>query len=334
MSSMTTNERLQETLSLALEDRSPGYQDLVSNANVIFQTMKERGQWKPFEGPTIREPLLYNETGSYTRYSGYQFLNPVAAELINSAEFTPKLSAISVMLSGEEILKNSGGAQILDVMEVHMEAAENEMIDRFTEDMHSAGTSDNQIGGLLLAIPTDPTAGTYGGISRVNNSQWRTTTYDANSFYAGETAVTSTSIKKMLDRIIIARSRGKKGPDLLVSSTEHWEAFSQATVAIQRIQGENSKGKLGFQSLEYYGGGRRIELVCEGGVGSAMPSNTTYGIDISSLTMRYHKDRNFSKIGGKQMPVNQDAIVQHIGFFGELTMKNPLHNFKLYDSSP
>ena len=40
------------------------------------------------------------------------------------------------------------------------------------------------------------------------------------------------------------------------------------------------------------------------------------------------------KFGGKQTPVNQDAIVQHVGFFGELTMNNPLHMAKLYDSSP
>jgi hypothetical protein len=65
-----------------------------------------------------------------------------------------------------------------------------------------------------------------------------------------------------------------------------------------------------------------------------MPSNTTYFIDTNALKFRYHPDRNFVKFGGKQQPVNQDAIVQHIGFYGELTMNNPLHMAKLYDSSP
>lgn len=67
---LNTNERLQEALSLAIEDRSSGYQDLVSNANVLMAVMKDKGMWKPFEGPTIRERLLYNETGTFTRYSG------------------------------------------------------------------------------------------------------------------------------------------------------------------------------------------------------------------------------------------------------------------------
>ena len=39
------------------------------------------------------------------------------------------------------------------------------------------------------------------------------------------------------------------------------------------------------------------------------------------------------KFGGKQQPVNQDALVQHIGFYGNLTLNNPLHVSKLFDSN-
>jgi hypothetical protein len=65
-----------------------------------------------------------------------------------------------------------------------------------------------------------------------------------------------------------------------------------------------------------------------------MPSNVSYFIDTTALKFRYHPDRNFVKFGGKAVPVNQDAMVQHVGFFGELTMNNPIHMAKLYDSSP
>jgi hypothetical protein len=91
---INTNERLQEAFSLALEDRSKGYADLVSNANAILAIMKKRGQFKSFSGPTIRERLLYAESGTYTRYAGFQYLNPNPAELFNDAEFTPKLDAV------------------------------------------------------------------------------------------------------------------------------------------------------------------------------------------------------------------------------------------------
>lgn len=331
---LNTNERLQEAFSLALEDRSQGYADLVSNSNAILYLMKKRGQFKTFSGPTIRERLLYAESGTYTRYSGYQFLNPAPAELFDDAEFTPKLAAVSVTLSGEDILKNSGSNQLLDIMEEHIAAAEVELVDRFVEDLHSNGTASNQIGGLQLAIPTTVDSGTYGGISRADNAIWRTTTYDANSAFSGITAVNSTTVKTIFDNIMIARSRGTKGPNVIVSSQEHYIAYTAATTAIQRINDENELGKLGFTNLKYYGSGKSVDVVLEGGIGSAMPSNTSYFIDTSALKFRYHPDRNFVKFGGKQTPINQDAVVQHIGFFGNLTMSNPLHMAKLYDSSP
>ena len=330
---LTSNERLQEAFSLALEDRSQGYADLVSNSNAILYLMKKRGQFKTFSGPTIRERLLYNETGSYTRYAGYQYLNPTPAELFNDAEFTAKLAAVSVTLSGEDILKNSGPNQLKDIMEEHIMAAETELVDRFVEDLHSDGTAANQIGGLQLAIPTTVSSGTYGGISRADNAIWRTSSYDANSAFSGITQVTSTTVKTIFDNIMIARSRGTKGPNVIVASAEHYIAYTAATTAIQRINDENELGKLGFTNLKYYGAGKSVDVVLEGGIGSAMPSNVSYFIDTSALRFRYHPDRNFVKFGGKQTPVNQDAIVQHVGFYGNLILSNPLHMAKLFDSN-
>lgn len=330
---LTSNERLQEAFSLALEDRSQGYADLVSNSNAILFLMKKRGQFKTFSGPTIRERLLYNESGTYTRYSGYQYLNPSPAELFNDAEFTAKLAAVSVTLSGEDILKNSGTNQLKDIMEEHISAAEVELTDRFVEDVHSDGTAANQVGGLQLVIPTTVNSGTYGGIDRSANAIWRTSSYDANSAFTGITQVTSTTVKTIFDNIMIARSRGTKGPNVILSSAEHYIAYTAATVAIQRINDENELGKLGFTNLKYYGAGKSIDVVLEGGIGSAMPSNVSYFIDTAALRFRYHPDRNFVKFGGKQTPTNQDAVVQHIGFYGNLTMNNPLHMAKLYDSN-
>lgn len=333
---LNTNERLQEALSLAVEDRSSGYQDLVSNANVVLAVMKDKGMWRPFEGPTIRERLMYAESGTYTRYSGYQFLNPKPAELINDAEFTPKLAAVSVVLSMEDILQNNGStAQLMNIMDVHLEGAEQELQDRFVEDLHSDGTADSgrQIGGLQLALPTDPTTGTYGGISRADNAIWRTNAYDASSTswdQTSETTVNAAGVKAMFNQIVIETSRGKTGPDLILSSQEHYGAYMAATENIQRItDGGGRVGKLGFPALKFYGAGKSMDVVLEGGIGSAMPGDTTYFMATDHLRFRYHKDRNFSKFGGKQTPVNQDAVVQHIGFYGELTLCNPIHMSKL-----
>lgn len=336
---LTSTEKNQEILSLALEDRSKGYQDLVSNSNALLAVLKRKGLWQTYSGPHIRERLLYNETGSATWYSGFDYLNVTPVELINDAEFSPKMCAVAVTLSNQDILNNSGEAQLMDMMETHISAAEQELEDVVDASLQSDGTGfgGKELGGLKLAIPTTTNTGTYGGISRANNAIWRTTTYDANSLTiagASITAVTSTTIRPILNYIMTTQTRGKRGADLLLMSSNHYAAYDAATVAIQRINDETSLGKLGFQALKYFGAGRQAEIVQDGGIGSNMPQDVTYGIDTQTLRMRYHPERNFDKIGRSMMPINQDAVVQYIGFMGELTMVNPLFNWKLYDSSP
>jgi hypothetical protein len=331
MAQIVSTEKLQEAFSLALEDRSAGYADLVSNSNAILALLKQKGGFKTFSGPTIRERLLYAESGTYTRYSGYGFLNPAPADLFSDAEFTPKLAAVSVTLSGEDILKNSGPNQLLDIMEEHISAAETELQDRFVEDLHSAGTETNQIGGLQLAVPTTEDSGTYGGIDRSAVALWRTGSYDSSSDFS--TTLSATTIHDVYTRVLIAHSRGKKGPNLIAADANHYRMFQAALVAIQRVTKEGKLAELGFPSIAFAGAGYNLDVVLEGGIGSAMPASTSYFLKVGDdgLRFRYHPDRNFVAFGGKQRPVNQDAVVQHIGFFGNLTMANPLHQAKLID---
>lgn len=335
---LTAVEKNQEILSLALEDRSSGYQDLVSNSNPLLALMKDKGLFQPYSGPRIRERLLYNKTGSAVWYNGYDFLNPRPAELFNDAEFTPKMCAVAVVLTNEEILNNEGTNQLVDVMEAHIEAAENELLDEVDVSIHGNGTrfGGKELGGLQIAVPTVVNSGVYGGIDRGTAPAWRTSVFDANSFLpSAGTQVTATTIRPMLNAIVMQRSRGKQAASLLLMSPEHYAAYDAATVAIQRVtDGGDVIGRLGFTRLKYYGPGRSADIVLGGGIGNNMPSNTTYGLDVDSLRLRYHPERNFDKIGRSMMPINQDAVVQYIGFMGELTMKNPLFQWKLIDSNP
>ena len=74
----------------------------------------------------------------------------------------------------------------------------------------------------------------------------------------------------------------------------------------------------------------------DGGIGSNMPANTTFGINTDTLRMRYHPNRNFDKLfeGDGMTPIDKDAVAQFIGLMGELTMVNPMFNWRLYDSNP
>src|SRR4051812_34965879 len=183
MPNVTTNAAYQQILSMAIEDRSSGYQDLVSNNNVLLAVMKRKGLWQTYSGPKIRQTLQIGKSSAQW-YSGYdQLLNP-AIDLFNDAFYDPKMVVVPVILSMQEILNNEGQAQLMDVYDSYISAAERSLEDTMDAGIYSDGTANGgkQITGLATAIPIVTNTGVYGGIDRATASIWRTSTFDANSF--------------------------------------------------------------------------------------------------------------------------------------------------------
>jgi hypothetical protein len=335
---INTNINYQQVLSTALEDRSDTYQDIVSDAVPLFDVLRRKGLWKTYSGPRIRQTLRI-DLPVIQWYAGYDVLENPPREIFNDAYFTPKLCVVPISLTNEEILNNAGSAELYDIMEEYIAAAEEGLINGMEEALFSDGSGNGgkQLGGLNLAVPITPT-NVYGGIDRNTYSIWRTKSYDANSFATDiGTGITSTTIRPFLMRIMNQMSRGRRAPDLILMSPEHFEKYDAATVAIQRINtNEGGLGRLGFKTLEYIGAGNRAEIVYGGGKGSAMPANTTFLLETDTFRMRYNPERNFDKLfkGDGQMPINQDAVAQYIGWVGELTVTNPIFNGRLYDSVP
>jgi len=332
-----TTVHYQQILSMAIEDRSSSYQDLVSNNNALLAILREKGLWQTYSGPRIRQTLqIAKQVAQW--YNGYDpLLNP-AVDLFADAFYEPKMVVVPVILSNQEILNNEGEAQLMDVLDSYMDAAERALEDAMDVGIHSDGSANSgkQLSGLKVAIPTVANAGIYGGINRATNAWWQTKTFDAHTaFPTIGTQVNATTIRPILNVIQTQQSRGKDYADLLLMSPEHYAAYDAATLPIQR-QTSGSLGKLGFSTLEYIGGGKRSTIVMDGGIGSNMPANTTYGLHTDSLRLRYNANRNFDRLftGEGQMPIDKDAIAQFIGWMGELTMTNPLFNWKLYDSVP
>jgi hypothetical protein len=333
----------QQILSMSLEERSSGYEDLVSNNNALLAVLRRKGLWQTYSGPKIRQTLQVGKNNAQW-YSGYdQLLNP-AIDLFNDAVYDPKMVVVPVILSMQEILNNEGTNQLIDVYEAYIKAAEKALEDAMDAGIYSDGTANGnkQITGLATAIPVTTTSGQYGGIDRGSATIWRTTTFDPHGT-AGTvtlapfgTQVSSTTIRPMLNFAMTRNSRGRDYADLLIMSPEHYAAYDAATLPIQRQTNSTSLGSLGFSALEYIGGGKRAEIVLDGGIGSNMPANTTFGIDTDSLRLRYHPNRNFDKLfeGDGMMPIDKDAVAQFIGWMGELTMTNPLFNWRFYDSNP
>lgn len=335
---IVSNRQYQQVLTASRAEVAAEIQDLVSDEIALLNILRRKGAIRSFSGPEIRVPIQIAKQNSQWA-KGYDILANPPIELFNSAVFSPAALYTPISFTGQEMRANEGANQIFDVVKATVDAAKMSAKEDMEEALFSDGTGDGgrQIIGLAGAIPTVTNTGTYGGISRADNAIWRTTTYDADTdFPTIGTQVDATTVRPMLNRIMTERSRGTTAADLLLMSPEHYYAYDAATAAIQRITRQDSLATLGFQALEYIGGGRRAEIVLAGGLGSQMPANTTYGLHTDSLALRYREGFNFDMLfdGEGQMPINQDALAQFIGWEGALTMSNPLFNWKLYDSDP
>jgi hypothetical protein len=338
MPNINTNAAYQQILSMAVEQRSSSYEDLVSDNNALLKVLRTKGLWQTYSGPRIRQTLQVSKNVAQW-YSGYdQLLNP-AIDLFNDAYFDPKMVVVPIILSMQEILNNEGENQLMDVLDSYMAAAERALEDTMDVALYSDGTANGgkQLTGLATAVPIVTNSGIYGGIDRGTAALWQTKTYDAQTMATAiGTQVSGTTVRPFLNYVMTKQSRGRQYADLLIMSPEHYAAYDAATVAIQRQTNDTTLGKLGFTSLEYIGGGKRAEIVLDGGIGSNMPANTTFGLNTDSFRIRYNPQRNFDKLfdGDGQMPIDKDAIAQFIGWMGELTMTNPLLNWRFYDSNP
>jgi len=308
-----------EIVTTTLRNRTGKLADNVSEYNALLMRLKKKGKVKPVSGGrTIVQELEYAENGTFKRYSGYETLNISPSDVFTGAEFDWKQAAVAVSISGLEMLQNSGPEAILDLLESRISNAEKTLVNNIAADCYSDGTADGgkQIGGLQLLIDSTPSTGTVGGIdaSTTIGSFWR-------NIAGTGTAATAANIQTLMNAVALQLVRGTDRPDLIVAGTNKYKFYLDSLQAIQRITSEEMAGA-GFTSLKYFGHGGAADVVLDGGVGGACPTDSMFFINTDYLFFRPHADRNFVPLGDDRYATNQDAMVKLIGFAGNMTVSN------------
>lgn len=334
---ITTDRAYRQTLSASIAYMKQGFEDLVSDNIVLWNVVRENGNYRSFDGPEIRHHLQI-DLPQATWATAYDKIRISPVEMFNDAVFRPTAIYGAVSFSGSELRANEGSTRRIDLMSNYLEGAAQSMREQLEVGLFSNGTGFNgrQIIGLGAAVPIVTNTGTYGGISRTN-AIWQTTTYDINTAFPDiGTQWDSTTIRPILSTILSRRSRGNRSADLLIMSEKPYLALEQSMVAHQRIVNQTRLGQLGFSALEFIGGGKRAEAVLASGLSTSMPAETVFGLESRSLYLYYRDSMNFDEVhdGDGARPINQDAIAQLIGWEGQFVVGNPLFTWRAYDSNP
>jgi hypothetical protein len=313
-----------DVTTTTLENRSRKLADNITNNNALLARLKQRGKIKTFSGGReIMQELRYAQNQTFMWYSGYELLNVSLNDTMTAARFPIKQASIAVVLSGLEELQNDGDDRMIELLEARIDTAEDTFWNQMSAAIYSDGTAfgGKQINGLALLISKTPTSGLVGGIDRSAQVWWRNVAVNANTDSRG--VVTSTNIQSYMNTMTIGLKRNSDGIDLIVADNNFYTAYLTSLQAIQRITSDgNDKAGSGFTSLKYFGAGKSVDVVLDGGKNGQIPANTMYFLNSDYIFYRPHANRNFKVIGGDRANVNQDAIVRLMAWAGNMTISN------------
>lgn len=315
-----------DVVTTTLENRSRDLADNITNNNALLAYIKKRGNQRPFSGGReIMEELRYAQNQTFLWYSGYEPLNISVNDTMTAARFPIKQAAISVVISGLEEIQNSGREAMKDLVRERIRTAEDTFWNQMSAGIYSDGTGfgGKQIGGLSLLISKAPTSGVVGGIDRASQLWWQNVAVDQTVDARG--AVTAANIQSYMNTTAIGLKRNTDGVDLIVMDGNFYNFYLSTLQTIQRIsddgKGDHAVGA-GWTALKYFGGGKSVDIVLDGGKNGQIPANTAYFINTDYLSYRPSTQRNFKVIGGDRANVNQDAIVRLYAWAGNLTISN------------
>lgn len=311
------NSSVTDIIATTIQSRTRQIADNVTKNNALLAKLNQRGNVKPFGGGNvIFQELSFAENGNAGFYSGYDLLPVAAQDVISAAEFNIKQLACPVVMSGLEMLQNSGREAFIDLLEARINVAEATMANKLAQSIYSdgSGSGGKEVTGLNAAVPSDPTSGTYGGIDRGTWNFWRSKLYD---FSAQSPAVTpgSTTIQAGLNTLWASLVRGADRPDLIVLDNTYWSYYMSSLQAQQRFT-DPATGSLGFPTVKFMD----ADVVLDGGIGGYCPSATGFMLNTKYLFLRPHRDRNMVSLSpNRRYAINQDAEVQILAWAGNLT---------------
>jgi len=318
-----------DVVTTSLENRSRKLADNLVNNNAFLMRLRKRGNSMPFSGGReIMQELAYTSNASFMWYSGYEPLNIALNDTMTAARYAIKQCAIAVVISGLEEIQNSGEEAMMNLIAQRGQVAESSFLNAMSTGLYSDGTAfgGKQIGGTQLIISKTPTTGTVGGIDASAQTWWRnlalnnsTDPLGAFVFVQGST----NNIQAYFNKATLALKRNSDGIDMIVADGIIYNGYLNSLQTIQRISSDGAgSGGAGFTALKYYGAGKEVDVILDGGKGGQIPATTAYFINSEFFFFRPSSARNFVVIGGERANVNQDAIVKLSAWAGNVTCSN------------
>ena len=307
--------------------------DNISKSNKFFYMLKKTDGWKTVSalGDRLQVPLMY-ELGTADSYSGYDQLDVTPMDGITSAFFDWRQASIPIAISGMEEKKNTGEAQILNLLKSKVKQAELGLEDYFnkavlqgnestaiTTAKTSALNGSVFVDPLPLLVTYDPTSSTsIGNINQATYTWWanQTKTSSGASYAA---------IEKELKSLYNLCSKGGGGaPNMNLVDVNTYELY-EAILAVKHRNLSYKEADVPFDHVNFKGSPVFWDEYVPNASGATVTLSTTAGswwmLNTQFLSMSIHAGTNFTPTPFVK-PENQDAKVAHIMVIAALAVSN------------
>ncbi len=313
-----------ELVTTTLRNHPTEVADNVSTHNSLYRYLKDKNKIDMLDGGyEIVRPLDFQNNATYQRYAGYDTLNVNASNVLTSAKYDWVQAAVHVTASGDELRKNSGKEQLINLMKARVKNAMRTAANNMSIDLFSSGSLTNQMGGLGAIITSDGT-GTVGGINSSTYTFW------ANQFrdMTGNNTWSKSTIKGDMNAIWLTCVRGTDTPKLIISTNDFYAAYWESLQDLTRYNDPtgNAKANAGFVALKYMD----ADVVFDSNSNFSATGEKMYFLNLDYLELCVHKQANWSQADDK-IPVNQDAVLIPILWQGQLTCSNRARQGLLLD---
>lgn len=333
-------------LTSTLDNYRDKLQDNIFSSNVFLSALKSAGGMETRDGgDKIKVDLMYGKS-PVASYSGYDVLDTTPADGITAGFYDWRQLATPIAISRIEERKNSGSAQLFNLLKAKIQQAEMSIAEEINFQLLGktvsgtafiSGNGTKDLDPLSLIVPKDPTASvTVGSINQNTNTWWRSRSIDGST--NGSSALDSGALKgwdlnTWAELTAAMRStynycsRGAGGsPNMIITDSTGYETFEAALDSKTRYT-QVSKGSLAFDNIMFKAGCALYwdEMVPD------LENALVYNNTPLTSTFFFLNTKFFKFIADSQTnfintpfvtPENQDAKVAQILFYGNLTCTN------------
>lgn len=274
--------------------------DQITQDNALTAWLNMKSRVTLDGGSVIRRPLIFAFNDTVSTYSGYDVIDTTPQEGLGWAEYDWKQHAGSVVISGEEVRKNSGSAQLINLLQAKVDQLRFSVADDMNSMLwaSSVGNGGKDFNSIPVLVKS---TGTVGGISPTTYTWWASTlntTVDLTDFEGAD----------QLGNLVNTVRLNKSQVDVMFASQTIYEAYEALALPNMRFN-DNRVADLGFNAVAFKG----IPIMFEPDV----PSGTIYALNSDRLEFVQHSAA-WLTLTEFQRPYNQDAKVALILSMGQL----------------